>query len=233
LVCVPVALDELPRARSKLFLLTTPVMLVALAYTFNRSAWLGLALGSLYLAFHRYRVLLFFAPFALPLLILLPGTFEKGAFSSNSFQERQSGWMSNLNRAAEPLGNGIGTTGAAAEKTLKLTTQHAYFYQPDNNYYKVLYELGVFGVFFFIVMLISTIVWTREVEQRVRGSDRALVIGVTAQCLAATVAAFTLVFFEVIPDDWFFWLLLGTVASCIRETTTSQPERESSPTRSR
>ena len=224
LVCVPVALDQLSRLRNRVFLLTTPVMLVAMGYTFSRSAWIGLTVGATYLAFHRYRVLLFFAPFALPLIILLPGTFEKAAFSKSSFEQRQSGWVSNLNHAAEPFGNGIGTTAAAAEKTLKVTAQKRYFYQPDNNYYKVLYELGVFGLFFFVMMLLACLVWTREVEERVHGPDRAVVIGTQAVVLGVIVASFTIVFFEVIPNDWFFWLLMGTVASCIRESS-STPSR--------
>jgi O-antigen ligase len=221
LVCVPVALDEWPRVRSKVFLATTPVILVALAFTFVRSAWLGLAVGSIYLAFKRYRVLLFFAPFVLPLIVLLPGTFEKGAFSSGSFQQRQSGWAQNLNKAAEPFGNGIGTTGAAAEKSLKVSAQRAFFYQPDNNYFKVLYELGVFGLFFFIMMLIACLAYTREVEERVHGPDRALVIGVGAMVIGAIVSAFTLVYFEVLPVDWFFWLMMGTVASCVLDSSST------------
>jgi polysaccharide biosynthesis protein PslJ len=237
LVCVPVALDELPRLRSKLFLASTPILLLALAYTFVRSAWLGLAFGALYLAFKRYRVLLFFAPFALPMIILLPGTFEKGAFYRGSFEERQVGWTENLNRAADPFGNGIGTTGAAAEKALEVASQDTAVYQPDNNYFKVLYELGVVGLFFFVMVLIACFLYTRDVEKRVRGPDLALVIGTGANILAVMVAAVTAVYFEIFPDDLFFWLLMGTVASCVRqvqgqdETQDDAVELSSTPSR--
>jgi hypothetical protein len=231
LVCVPVALDELPRARSKVFLALTPVMLLALAFTFVRSAWLGLAVGALYLAFHRYRVLLFFAPFVLPLMVLLPGTFEKGAFYKGSFEERQTGWAQNLNKAADPFGNGIGTTGAAAEKALQVESQRQIFYQPDNNYFKVLYELGVLGLFFFAMMLVACFLYTRDVEERVHGPDRALVIGVGANILGVAVAAFTAVYFEIFPDDLFFWLLMGTVASCARSAQLQKEASSSTPSR--
>jgi hypothetical protein len=230
LVCVPIALDELPRLRSKLFLASTPVLLLALAFTFVRSAWIGLAVGAAYLAFHRYRVLLFFAPFVLPLIVVLPGSFEQGAFYSGSFQERQTSWSANLNKAADPIGNGIGTTGSAAEKALEVKSLHQEFYQPDNNYFKVLYELGVFGLFFFIMVLIAAFLYTRDVEKQVHGADRALCAGAAANILGVMVAAYTIVYFEVFPNELFFWLLLGAVASCIRDR---EPDRESSSTLSR
>jgi O-antigen ligase len=206
------------------------VLLLALAFTFVRSAWLGLAVGAIYLAFHRYRVLLFFAPFALPLVILLPGTFEQGAFYSGSFEERQSGWTENLNRAADPFGNGIGTTGAAAEKALEVASSDDIFYQPDNNYFKIIYELGVLGLFFFSMTLIACFLYTRDVERQVKGSDRALVIGTSANILGVIVAEVTLVYFEIFPDDLFFWILMGTVASCVRKVS---PRNVSSTTLSR
>jgi hypothetical protein len=226
LVGTAVSLDQIERLRSKVFLAVTPIMLIALAFTFVRSAWMGLALGAFYLAFHRYRVLLFFAPFVLPLIILLPASFEQGAFYKGSLQERQSGWAQNLNKAADPFGNGIGTTGSAAEKALKVQARRENFYQPDNNYFKVLYELGVLGLFFFVMMLIASFAYTREVEEQVRGPDRALAIGAGANILGVIVAAFTSVYFEIFPNELYFWMLLGMVASCLRD-------RESSTTPSR
>jgi hypothetical protein len=234
-VCVPAALDEIHRRRSKLFLLCTPIILLALAFTFVRSAWLGLGVAAVYLAFHRYKVLLFFAPFALVALLVLPLGFEKGAFYSGSFQERQQGWTQNLNRAADPFGNGLGTTGASAEKANQVKGDpNAFFYQPDNNYFKVLYELGVFGVFFFTMMLIAAFLYTRDVEKQVTGLDRSIVIGAGANVLAVIVAAYTAVFFEIFPDDLFFWLMLGVVASCLRDrdlNRTPDPELSTTPSR--
>jgi hypothetical protein len=217
LVCVPVALDQIERRRSKLFLAATPVIMLALAFTFVRSAWIAIAVGAAYLAVHRYRVLFFFAPFALVGLMVLPLGFEKGAFYSGSFQERQTSWTQNLNKAAKPLGNGIGTTGSAAEKALSVQKKNLNFYQPDNNYYKVLYELGVPGAFFFIMVLVTALLYTRDVEKQVTGTDRSFVIGTSATIVGVMIAAYTLVYFEIFPDDLFFWLLLGTVTSCIRE----------------
>jgi O-antigen ligase/polysaccharide polymerase Wzy-like membrane protein len=206
------------------------VLLLALAFTFVRSAWIGLAVGAVYLAFHRYRVLLFFAPFVLPLIVVLPGSFEQGAFYSGSFQERQTSWSANLNKAADPIGNGIGTTGSAAEKALQVKSLHQQFYQPDNNYFKVLYELGVFGLFFFLMVLVAALLFTRDVEKQVFGADRALCAGAAANILGVIVAAYTIVYFEVFPNELFFWLLLGAVASCIRDR---EPDRAFSSTPSR
>jgi hypothetical protein len=227
LVCVPVALDELPRLRSKLFLASTPILLLALAFTFSRSAILGLAIGATYLAFHRYNVLLFFAPFVVVALIVLPLGFEHAVFQKNSFQERQQGWTQNLNHAADPFGNGIGTTGSAAEKTSRIEATNANFYQPDNNYYKVLYELGVVGLYFFAATLIACLLFTRDAERRAPPPSRAFISGVTAHVLAVMCAAFTAVVFEIFPDDLMFWVLMGVVASCIRAPapTDETPDR--------
>ena len=46
------------------------------------------------------------------------------------------------------VGNGIGTTGASGQKATQVegTTATTFVYEPDNQYYKALYELGVFGL---------------------------------------------------------------------------------------
>jgi hypothetical protein len=170
---------------------------------------------------------LFFAPFALPALLLLPGSFGQASFASGSFTERQTGWVANLDQAAEPFGNGIGTTGSAAEKAIAVRASGDDFYQPDNNYYKVMYELGVLGLFFFAATLIACFLYTRDVEKQVQGTERAITIGTSANILAAAVAAITLVYFEVFPNELFFWLLMGTVTSCVRNV----PESSSTPSR--
>ena len=44
---------------------------------------------------------------------------------------------------------------------------------------------------------------------------------VTLALLAPRTWAFTAVYFEIFPDDLYFWLLLGVVASCARELSTT------------
>ena len=78
------------------------------------------------------------------------------------------------------------------------------------------------------MMLIAAFLYTRDVEKQVTGRDRSIVIGAGANILAVIVAAYTAVYFEIFPDDLFFWLMLGVVASCIRA-----PDRELSTTPSR
>jgi O-antigen ligase len=170
-------------------------------------------------------VLLFFAPFVFVGLIVLPLGFEHAVFQSKSFQERQQGWTQNLNHAADPFGNGIGSTGAAAEKTIRIEATNANFYQPDNNYYKVLYELGVVGLYFFAATLIACLLFTRDAERRAPPQAKAFISGVTAHVLAVMTAAFTAVVFEIFPDDLMFWVLMGIVASSIRETVPAEEER--------
>ena len=220
LLGIAVALADLGSLRSKIFLVTVPVLSTALVFTFVRGAWLILGLGFAYLAFHRYRWLLLLAPLALLSLLVLPGQFGAAAFASGSFNERQVGWTENLGKVtSQPIGNGIGTTGASAEKTIDVKDSFAAFYQPDNQYFKVLYELGVIGLWLFVLVLVFSFAYTRQVERKLTGFDRALVIGVSAHILGIAAACFVATYFEVFPLELYFWLLLGVVENCSRESS--------------
>ena len=72
LIGLPMALAEPKRLRSKLFFLALPLIAVALLYSFVRGAMLGLAVGLLYLAFHRYKLLVFGIPLVLVAALFIP-----------------------------------------------------------------------------------------------------------------------------------------------------------------
>ena len=220
LVGIPVALSEPSRLRSLLFFVSAPVLLVALAFTFVRGAWVVLGAGLLYLAVHRYKVLLLGLPIALLSLAFLPGQFSSPAFQSQSFNERQVGWLDNIGQVtSDPLGNGIGATGSGAEKTREVTQIDSIVYQPDNQYFKVLYELGVVGLWFFVMALVASLLYVRKSEPFLSGSDRAFADGVVANMIGVFAACFVATYFEIFPMDFFFWLLLGVVAVCRRESS--------------
>jgi putative inorganic carbon (HCO3(-)) transporter len=210
-----VALEEPRRQRSILFFASTPVMVAALAFTFVRAAWVGLVVGFLYLAFRRYNVMLFVVPFALYGLLFLPAGFSKAQFESNSFQERRSGWAQNLSAAADPFGNGIGSTGSAAIRTRKLSAARSNAYQPDSYYYKVLYELGIFGLWFFLLAVISGFMVTLPLARR-PGLDGAIGMAIGAHVLGAVTAAFFATYLEIFPANLFFWMLIGLAATTTR-----------------
>ncbi len=223
LLGTPVALTEPRRARSVMFFASTPVLLLALAFTFVRGAWLVLGIGFLYLAVHRYRVLLLGVPIAALSLVFLPGQLSSPAFQSESLDERQLGWMDNVGQiTAEPLGNGIGATGSAAEKTREVTRLDNAVYQPDNQYFKVVYELGVVGLWFFALALVTSLLYVRKAEKHLAGTDRAFTDGVAANILGVFAACWVATYFEIFPMDFFFWMLLGVVTTCARGSSSTR-----------
>jgi hypothetical protein len=214
LVGLAVALEDLRRTRNRLFIFAVPLLVVGMASSVVRGAWLGLAVGLIYLGWRRYRVLLLIIPVAVVALLYLPGSLSSAALSGSSLAERGSGWQANAQQiVAHPLGAGIGATGAAAAKVAALqgggTT-----YQPDNYYFKTVYELGVLGLWLLLVAFLTIFRSTDQAARRLSGRDSALILGISAAVLAAISASFVATYFEIFPMDVLFWLLLGVVATC-------------------
>jgi hypothetical protein len=212
-VCVPVALGNPNRPRNRLFLYLAPLLAAGLVTSIVRAAWMGAAVGLGYVVSSRHRRLLVLVPLVFGLTLLIPPEAARTAFSSTSTNERATGWRENANLVTEhPLGLGVGATGSAAITAAghgaKITTR----YQPDNWYVKLLLELGVLGVWAFVVFLVTAIVTTHRRARRLAGDDGALVTGVVAMLLAAAMASLTATYFEIFPLDLLFWLLLVTAA---------------------
>lgn len=215
LIGLPIALTDPRRLRNRLFLLALPVYGLGLLTTIVRAAWLGLGVGLLYLGIRRFRSLLLPIPLALVALLFLPTSLGAAALSSSSSQERVGLWERNVATVlAHPLGVGIGASGSASEKAAELDRSDASIYQPDNYYYKTLYELGLLGLWMLVLLLASAFVAARTAASQLSGVDAALADGVTASVLAAAVVSTVATYFEIFPMDVYFWLLLGVVATC-------------------
>jgi hypothetical protein len=224
LLGVSQALTEPGRLRNRLFLGSLPVMLGGLLFTFERGAWIGLAVGCLYLGIRRHRGLLMGVPLAALVPLYLPAGIASTALSGRSLGERSSGWSANLHQVVlHPFGAGIGATGAAAEKVAALQTHNptplatSVIYQPDNYYYKTIYELGVIGLWLLVLFLVAAFVWCDRLAVRLQGRDAALADSVAAFIVAAMVASTVSTFFEIYPMDMLTWLLLATIATCDRQ----------------
>jgi hypothetical protein len=215
LIGLPIALTDPRRLRNRLFLLGLPVYGLGLLTTIVRAAWLGLGVGLLYLGLRRFRGLLLPLPLALVALLFLPSSLGAAALSSSSSRERVGLWEGNVATVlAHPLGVGIGTSGSASEKTAELARTGAATYQPDNYYYKTLYELGLLGLWMLLLLLLSAFLSVRGSASQLLGSDAALAEGVSASVLAAAIVSTVATYFEIFPMDVYFWLLLGVVATC-------------------
>lgn len=214
LVGLPQALAEPERRRNRIFLYVMPLLALGMLSTFVRGAWLGTAVGVAYLGAHRYRVLLLLVPLALVSVALLPGDVASSALSSRSTQQRTSSWQENIGQVlVHPLGTGVGSSGAAAEKSAAPGTDT---YQPDNFYFKILLELGLLGLWMLLLLLVAAFADTRAAARRLPGRDGALASGVSAMVAAAGAACLVATYFEIFPMDFLFWLLIAVVARCDR-----------------
>lgn len=213
------SLSEPHRLRSRLFALVVPVLGLGLAFSFVRGAWIGLAAGLTFLGVTRFRVLLLGLPLAAIALVVLPSGVSSAALGSSSGVQRIERWQGGLSDiTASPLGVGIGSTSAASEKVVEARGRGDAFI-PDNHYYKVVYELGVLGLWFFVLLLVTAFKSTRSAATR-EGTpgDSAMGLSAAAMVLAAGAASLVAVYFDIFPMDVYFWMLLGVV-----ETTPGSP----------
>jgi hypothetical protein len=223
LVGIPSALVDTRRLRNQLFLLGIPVIVAGLVVSFTRAAWIGLAVGLVYIGITRSRsVLVALAHAAVWLAIgLVAFSSYSGTFlSDESLLERFQIWGKNTSQVVEhPLGKGIATTGSAAEKLTELKGESGKsVLQPDNYYFKTTIELGVLGLWIVLLLFVTAFASTHGAARRLRGYDAALATGVGASVLAAATVSLFATYFEVFPMDVYFWLLLGVVAACVPES---------------
>ncbi len=225
LLAVPVAFEDLSRRRNRLFALATPVLGLAVLSTIVRGAWLGLAVGVVYLGVRRYRALLLLIPLAAVAVLALPPEAASSALSSTSSVERTTGWRTNLSQISQnPFGVGIGATGGAAVKAAEFTGQEE-IYQPDNYYMKMALELGVLGLWLFVLVLVSTFTLAHRQASIGPPEDRAFATGLSAVVLASAVASVVATYFEIFPMDLLFWVLAGTGATMASESPPAETGR--------
>lgn len=218
LVAVAAALADPRRLRSRVTFAVLPLLALALGLTFVRAAWLGLGLGLLVLGIKRHRALLMGVPVALLLVAVLPGSVATTALSDESSRDRLATWSENLGSVIErPGGAGIGTAGSAAARALQegavSNDSGDLLLLPDNQYFKVLYELGVIGLWLFVLVLWSVYRGAAGVARGSTGRDAALAWGVTATIAAAAAASLMANVFEIFPVDLLLWTLIGIVSS--------------------
>ncbi len=233
LVAMPVALGERGRRRNRWFLAASPLLVIAVATTVVRGAILAVVVGGIFLAVHHpvlRRVVV-----AVPLLVAVAFVIDLSSYVSlDSLADRVSGWgIEVVQSGVEPLGRGIGSTGAAAERYHAAVGLSAYpdrplgdRYQPDNHYVKMLVELGPLGLWLFVTMLVGALraASRREADARAHRElrDAEFALGVRASTIGAMAAAVVATYWEIFPADLYFWILIGAV-SCTSRSTLPPP----------
>ncbi len=214
LVGLPHALDQPKRLRSKLFVLSMPILGLGLASSFVRGAWIGTAVGLIYLGFSRYRVLLLGVPLVAVSFLFLPTDLSAAALGSASGMDRLDSWRENIAQImSHPTGIGLGASGSASEKAAELGVGLP-TYQPDNYYFKILYEFGVLGLWFFVLLLVAVFSSTRRSSGPSDGPGATFAVAVGALVLAVAAASIVSTYLEIFPMEFYFWLLLAVVESC-------------------
>jgi O-antigen ligase len=152
-------------------------------------------------------------------MLVLAGGYTSTFLSERSSEERVDLWSSNASEIAHhPFGVGIGATGSAAEKVAELREVKDESFQPDNYYFKTAIELGVVGLWIFVLFLIAAFGSASAAGRVLTGTDAALADGVAAMVLAAVAVSAVATYFEVYPLDAYFWMLLGVVGTCATES---------------
>ena len=214
LIGVPHALDRPDRLRSRIFLLALPVVVVGLASTFVRGAWIGLFVGLAYIAWVRFPRLLLGLPLIAVGLLVLPTGVSAAALSSTSGAARVASWDANLLAiASHPLGVGLGSSNAAAEKTANAVGGTDEVFHPDNEYYRAAYELGVIGLWLIALLLVSSFLGLRANAASLPPAGSLFALAVSSTVLAAAASSFVTTYFDTFPNNVYFWLLLGVVAA--------------------
>jgi O-antigen ligase len=235
LACIPCALGDTRRTRNVIFLACMPVFAVALLFTYTRGAWLGLAVGGLYLGIRRHRILLLAVPLGALAFAFLPGSIATSSFSSSSLGQRVTTWQEHFDSVLDhPLGEGIGASGAAAAKVAQLEAEGSTVntsvpgtptYQPDNWYFQALYTLGIPGLWLWLLLLASAFASASYVARSTSGLDSCFALGVGACVLAAVAASLVTTYFESFPANALFWIQIAAVSAGLPRTTRTWDSR--------
>lgn len=242
------AFAELKRARSRFFVAMLPLYLAAMILSVTRGALLGTALGAAFLAWRRYRAMLVLLPLAVVAFLFVPSNLSNSLLSATSAQERVATWSAVLpSVGSAPLGHGIGTSGSAVGRgplgSSVSAAQAASAVQPnssggnasgttgipDNYYVLTVLELGIPGLWLFILMLLAIFMETRRAGAQLTGEPSNFCEAVCAMTLAAMVGALFETYFEIFPMDLYFWLFVGVAATTWAGRVESRADLDTGP----
>lgn len=148
---------------SLLFLIFSLFLILILALTFTRGAWLCLIIIIAILGTVRYRQLLLVAILSICLIFMFSGTINKRVNdllanrSGNSIEWRFNLWNDAKEYAKEKPFFGHGT-GLAKELILEKRGEKFGSSDPHNDYLKILIENGFFGLLAYLILIAGLIV---------------------------------------------------------------------------
>lgn len=241
LVGAPAALAEPGRLRSRLFWILAPVILAAMICSVVRASYVGLVVGALVIGVVAFRTVLVVLSWLLGIVLVLGGgALALGAgggidtlLSPSSLEQRGGHWTTTIPLLlTQPFGQGMGTTGSAAERAGAAADAIGRTYQPDNYYVKLALELGPLGLALFLAILVLALVTLRRLVQHLEDPlERAFAAGALGMVAASCVAAFVSTYWEIFPLDLYFWVVLAAAGSAPLMTARAVMGRPSAPAR--
>lgn len=200
--------------RKLIALAAAGAMTLCLLFTFSRGAWLGFAVAIAVLAMLKdRRLLLPMIICGVLVLLFVPSVADRITYLlspeylvSSSKGGRLLRWAKGLDMVREHpwLGVGLGRFGGAVAMNNK-QPGITYFYM-DNYYLKTAVEMGLTGLFAFLALVYSTIVWGLRGIQRLKGTrDVHFAQGALAGICGVLVHNFVENIFEVPMIVTYFW----------------------------
>lgn len=188
--------------------------IVATILTFRRSAMLVLFLSVVLMHFIAYLRFRFIKKryFILELIFLFTifsylikdyGYFfenliERSSMISEAFDERSDTWNYAFEDWTFILGKGLGSTG---HKALGFTANLI----PDGNYFKIIAEIGIFGIFIFFAILITTFINGYK-----NFKNKYLEVGILASICLIGIGSNIFTYQSIAP---IFWYSIGRISN--------------------
>lgn len=192
---------------------STVIMFICLLFTQSRASWVGGAIGLfVFVIIGKNKKLLIYIPIMLIAgLILSPPAIRMRANSIVDLNDpftsvRLFLWKDNLSRfMSRPMGYGIGTMGHLGNRY-----RSGFESIVDNNYLKILLEMGLQGLIAFVWLLYS--LFKKGIRSHRDFANQHL--SYIPACLLSSLAAFAITglfanAWEILPGGAYFWILAG------------------------
>ena len=225
LVGIPIALHDPVRLRNRVFLILLPLYGIGMLVAVVRGAWIGTAVGLLYLGVRRHRILLLGIPVAVIVLLLGPSTSGSNATQDHVGPDPAHRVERQLLRrsATTPSVSGIGSAGAAARQAQRPRGRRA-----GDTSSRGSAATPRSSPTTSTSCTRSTSAWPRSgstcssssrrsrprrrASDRTAGDDSAFALGTGAVIVAYAVAGLVATILEILPV-YYFWMLIGVTSA--------------------
>ena len=208
-ICVALCMHFLIIKKNKrkfAILLCVPLFVFTVVLTLERVSWVCTALTIVaYIIIaskHKVRSCIFMAAATILLLVIISNSsvsdliVERIKGSDTIFTERSANWLKVFEQDAIKLffGNGLGTCGHRSKIGLRIV---------DGNYFKMIYEVGIFGTFIMASIILSSAVTGILCLKNSKDSYLIFYLAVVFIIIIQGIGASAFTFQDEMPIFWF------------------------------